>query len=160
MNSSTNKMTYTRHLELKTPKQWARLIRKKIKPVQLRSWIASICMWNYPRGDGWRGPLVDLADEYNSDFNVNGSRELKAGLESIGLPYFRSKNDDELPSAVKKEDMQRVRDNERLKDITKLYESGITVLDISIEYGVSCQSIGQLLRRHGVIGGYAERKAG
>lgn len=159
MKSSTNKMTYSRSLSDKTPAQWARLIRKKIKPIQLRAWIASICMWNYPRGDGWKGPLADLSDEYNSDFNVNGSKELKAGLESIGLPYFRSKNDDELPSSVKKADIKRVRDNERLKDITKLYRSGLTVLEISNEYGVSSQSIGQLLQRHGVIGGYAGRKA-
>jgi hypothetical protein len=99
MSQTSTKATYGPSLPCKTPNQWASLIKKRIEGEQLRAWVASIIIHNYPKEaatekEVWTSDLVEISDAYRSDFNSNGSVELKAALKSIGLPYFRAKNDD------------------------------------------------------------------
>ena len=92
-------VTYGPYLPCKTPNQWSSLIKKRIEGEQLRAWVASILLHNYPKAavtekEVRKSELVEISSAYRSDFNTNGSVELKAAMESIGLPYFPAKNDD------------------------------------------------------------------
>ena len=99
MSNTTARAAYGKCLKERSLNQWAALIKEHIEDEQLQGWVAGIAIHNYPKAaatekEVWKSDLVEISDAYRSDFNCNGSVELKAALASIGLPYFRAKNDD------------------------------------------------------------------
>jgi len=101
MSNSSTKMTYAKFLVAKKPNQWAALIGERIKDIQLQAWVASVAMWNYPKGSAWESDLSALSEPYRPNQNENKSAELSKAFSSVGLPYFPGKNDDAIASEKK-----------------------------------------------------------
>ena len=101
MSKSSTKMTYAKFLSEKKPNQWAALIGEKIKDIQLQAWVASVAMWNYPKGSAWKSKLAALSEPYRANENENYSADLSRAFASVGLPYFPAKNDDAIASEKK-----------------------------------------------------------
>ncbi len=154
--TTTEKKAMKEALVSRTPDQWLGLIRKRIPECEVQRWMANLICWNHPQKMGRHEGLVRFSEGIGG---INAtSTELETAHEALGLPYAHAKNDDEPPSEIKFQQAQKARDAQKLKEVTDFYESGWSVLRIANHYSSSCQSIGQLLRRHGVIGGW--RKAG
>lgn len=102
MSNSSTKTTYAKFLEAKNPNQWAVLINERIKDIQLKAWVASVAMWNYPKGLAWESDLSALSEPYRANQNENKSAELSRAFFSVGLPYFPGKNDNAIASEKKK----------------------------------------------------------
>jgi len=100
-SKSSTKSTYAKYLKCKKPNRWASLICETIHNEQLQAWVASIVMWNYPKGLAWESELSELSDQYRSNKNDNKAIELQKAFFSIGLPYFPAKNDDAISSEKK-----------------------------------------------------------
>ena len=87
-------------LKMRTPDNWAKLIKRRIKGTQLCAWMASIIGWHYGQGGALEGPLGDLAAKVRGE-NTLTVDDQKAGFSKLGLPWFPAKTDNALRNADK-----------------------------------------------------------
>lgn len=90
-----------------------------------------------------RTALVDLRAYYNTKTQVRALESLLRKLPSLDAPVKPSP-DRTRPSRA------RQLDDDQTKLLTEGYQAGATVYELGDQFGISRQTVGKLLKRHGV----------
>lgn len=71
----------------KSSRKWAASLRKNIKDVKIRNWVASIIWWSYPekKTPSSHDPLFKMMADFHSSVSEKKD-ELNAAISAVGLP--------------------------------------------------------------------------